>query len=99
MQVQPVAFTGSGQVGTAAHTATDQNSGAQIPVGATQEQIVGIAYNGFTKVVVHNGTDATGDVVAVCGGPGTYSWNYELDCEHGLFLECTGSGAGTVWLV
>lgn len=99
MQVQPVAFAASGQVGTAAHTATDQQSGASIDVGATQEQLVGIAYNGFTKVVVHNGEDATGDVVAVCGGAGTYSWSYEVNCEDGLYLECTGSGSGSVWLV
>lgn len=99
MQVQPVAFTDSGQVGTAAHTATDQQSGASFEVSAEQEQIVGLAYQGFTAVIVHNGSDADGDVVAVCGDPGTYSWNYELSCENGLFLECTGTGSGTVWLV
>lgn len=99
MQVQPVAFVGSGEVGTAAHTATDADSGAQIQVAAQQEMIVGLAYQGFTKVVVHNGIDASGDVVAVCGGPGTYSWSYEVECNRGLYLECTGTGSGTVWLV
>lgn len=99
MQVQPVAFTGSGGVGTPAHTATDADSQATIQVAAQQEQVVGIAYKGFTQVVVHNGKDATGDVVAVCGGPGTYSWNYELNCQLGLYLECTGAGSGSVWLV
>jgi hypothetical protein len=73
--------------------------GDNVNVGQQQEQIAGLAYNGFTKVVVHNGVDASGDVVAVCGGPGSYGWNYELNCQLGLYLECTGSGAGTVWLV
>lgn len=99
MQVQPISFAASGEVGTAAHVATDRNSGAAVPVGAMQEQIVGLAFQGFTKVVVHNGADASGDVVAVCTAPGTYSWSYELNCNNGLFLECTGTGSGTVWLV
>lgn len=99
MLVNPIPFSASGEVGTPAHNATDAQSGATIAVPADREQIVGLAYNGFTKVVVHNGVDATGDVVAVCGGPGTYSWNYEINCDHGLYLECTGTGSGTVWLV
>jgi hypothetical protein len=99
MQVQPVKFTASGVVGTAAHTATDAQSGATISVAEQPEMIVGIAYKGFTAVIVHNGVDATGDVVAVCGAAGTYSWNYELDCQLGIYLECTGSGSGSVWLV
>lgn len=99
MQVQPVKFTGSGQVGTAAHNATDAQSGVVIAIGAQQEQVVGLAYEGFTQVVIHNGVDATGDVVSVSGGPGVYGWNYELNCENGIYLECTGTGTGTVWLV
>lgn len=99
MQVQPVKFAASGVVGTAAHNATDAQSGVVIAVAEQPELVVGIAYNGFTKVVIHNGVDATGDVVAVCGGAGTYSWSYELDCQAGIYLECTGSGSGSVWLV
>lgn len=98
MQVQPVAFSGSGEVGTAAHTATD-SIGNHIAVSAQQEQFVGLAYSGFTAVIVHNGSDATGDVVAVCGAAGTYSFSYEINCNKGLYLECTGTGKGTVWLV
>lgn len=98
MQVQPVPFTASGEIGTPAHAA-GTTFGTNVAVGAQQEMIVGISYSGFTAVIVHNGADATGDVVAVCGGPGTYSWNYEINCQKGLYLECTGSGKGTAWLV
>lgn len=98
MQVQPVAFLASGQIGTSAHSAVD-SIGNTIAVKAQPQQVVGLAFNGFTKVVVHNGSDASGDVVAVCSDAGTYSWNYEVNCNKGLFLECTGTGGGTVWLV
>jgi hypothetical protein len=110
MKVQPVAFTASGIVGTAAFSGTTlsaQTDSAYAPFGSTSatvavpqqpEQVVGIAYKGFTQVIVHNGSDATGDVVAVCGGPGTYSWNYEVNCQKGIFLECTGTGSGSIWL-
>jgi hypothetical protein len=59
--------------------------------------VVGIAYTGFTQVVIHNGVDATGPVIANCGGPGTYSWNYEVLCDLGVFIQVTGVGAGTIW--
>lgn len=98
MQVQPVPFAGSGAVGTPAHDATD-NVGATVHVPVQVEQIVGLAFTGFTKVIAHNGSDASGDVVAVCVGEGSYGWNYELACPDGLYLECTGAGRGTVWLV
>lgn len=84
MQVQPVAFTASGIAASAS--------------AGTQEQIVGLSFSGFTSVTIHNGHDTTGDVVAFCNGQGVYSWNYELLCENGLYVECAGNGKGTVWL-
>lgn len=81
MQVEPLPFTGSGQIE------------AGNPV-----EVAGVAYTGFTQVVLHNGTDATGPIVAVCGGQGTYGWNYEILCDQGLYIEASGSGSGTVWI-
>lgn len=98
MRVQPVAFAGSGPVGTSAHDAVD-NFGATVRVPAEVELVVGLAFTGFTKVIAHNGSDVSGDIVAVCDGEGTYGWNYELACPDGLYLECIGAGRGTVWLV
>lgn len=113
MQVQPVPFTASGLVGSAAFTgqinnpathtpfqpAYMDNTGGQINVPVQQQRVAGIAFTGFTRVILHNGIDASGDVVAVCGGPGTYSWSYEVNFNKGLFVEVTGAGSGTVWLV
>lgn len=98
MQVQPFKFTTSGIVGMAAHTA-GTTFADHVAAPQQAQQVVGLAYTGFTGVVVHNGSDASGDVVAVCGGPGTYAWNYEVNCNRGLFLAVTGTGTGTVWLV
>lgn len=114
MQVQPVAFTGSGLIGAAAFTATITSPEpfnkpflpAYMGTGATDsvatpaqgQRPVGMAFQGFTKVVLHNGVDNTGDVVAVATGPGTFSWNYEINCQKGLYIEVTGTGSGTVWL-
>lgn len=78
--------------------AGDDGAG-HIAVPAMPQRFVGFAYTGFTKVVFYNGTDNTGDVVAVGGAAGLYSWNYELNCQKGLYVEVTGSGSGTVWLV
>lgn len=84
MLVQPVAFTASGIAASASP--------------GVQEQVVGISFQGFTSVVVYNGQDNTGDVVAYCNAPGVFAWNYEVFCERGLYLQCSGSGKGTVWL-
>ena len=84
MRVQPVAFTGSGVVAS------------QLP--GTEEQPVGVSFEGFTSVKLHNGSDATGDLVAYCTAPGIFAWNYELYCERGLYVEVAGTGNGTVWL-
>lgn len=73
--------------------------GGTVPVPAQAQRFVGFAYNGFTKVVAYNGVDNTGDVVFVGGGPGTYSMSYEVNCNKGLYVEVTGTGSGTVWLV
>lgn len=67
-------------------------------VDADAMSVVGICYTGFSAVIVHNGLDATGDVVLVGGGPGTYGLNYELLCDKGVFIEATGTGKGTVWI-
>ena len=129
MQVQPVAFVGSGIVGNAAmlagsepfvvvegpiESATPQGwpgmasydnlGGGQVAFGNVNvpqqpQRVVGIAYTGFTAVVLYNGSSSSGQVVAVCGGPSTYSWPFELNFQSGLYLLCTGSGAGSVWLV
>lgn len=113
MQVQPVKFNATGQVGTGAFTgqikspitgkpfqpAYMDNTNGSINVQAEAQRIAGVAYVGFTKVVAYNGTDNTGDVVFVGGGPGTYSWSYELNCNKGLYVEVTGTGSGTIWLV
>lgn len=112
MQVQPVAFTASGLVGTAAFNGTitspltdkpfqpaymDDTEGV-IAVPAMPQRLTGFAYDGFTKVVAYNGTDNTGDIVFVGGAAGTYALNYEVNCQKGLYIEVTGTGAGTVWL-
>lgn len=110
MQVQPVPFTASGLVGTAAHTGEidspltgkpftpfQYSGGNNVPAQA--QRIAGFAYAGFTKVVAYNGVDNTGDVVFVGGGPGTYSFSYEVNCHNGLYVEVTGTGSGTAWLV
>lgn len=110
MQVQPIKFVASGIVGTAGATDTVDSplsgeafapfdSTSTIVVAQEAQQVVGIAYSGFTAIVIHNGADTSGDVVAVCGGAGTYSWNYEVNCQKGIYLECTGTGKGTIWLV
>jgi hypothetical protein len=112
MQVQPVPFTASGLVGTAAFSgqidspltggafqpAYMDNTAGVIAVPAIPQRAVGFAYDGFTKVVLYNGTDNTGDIVAVGGAAGSYSWNYEVNFNKGLYVEVTGSGRGTVWL-
>jgi hypothetical protein len=112
MQVQPHAFTASGLIGTAAHSATIDspldskpfqpaymdNTAGVIQVPTTPQRFVGLAYDGFTKVVAYNGVDNTGDIVFVGGGPGTYGFNYEVNCQKGLYIEVTGTGSGTVWL-
>lgn len=84
MRVQPVGFTSSGIAAT------------QTP--GTAEQPVGLSFRGFTTVTLYNGQDNTGDVVAVCSGPGVYQWAHELYCENGLYVEVLGTGKGTVWL-
>jgi hypothetical protein len=111
MQVQPVKFTGNGQVGAAAFSGTVVSpltnsafqpvytDSATIAVPAMPQRIAGFAYTGFTKVVAYNGTDNTGDVVFVGGAAGTYSFSYEVQCSKGLYVEVTGTGSGTVWLV
>jgi hypothetical protein len=112
MQVQPVAFDASGLVGNAAfqgqiknpETGTDfqpaymDNTGGLIDVPAQAQRAVGFAFTGFTTVTLFNGTDNTGDVVAVGTAPGTYSWNYEVNFNKGLYVEVAGTGTGTVWL-
>lgn len=112
MQVQPVAFDASGLIGNAAFTgqidsplsgkpfqpAYMDNTEGAIAVPAQPQRAVGFAYAGFTKVVLYNGVDNTGDVVAVGGGEGTYSWNYEVNFNKGMYVEVTGTGSGTVWL-
>lgn len=113
MQVQPVAFTGSGLIGTAGYSATITSPEPynkpflptylggtdSIATPAEAQRVVGFAFQGFTKVVLHNGIDNTGDVVAVATGAGTLSWSYEVNCQKGLYVETTGTGSGTVWLV
>lgn len=113
MQVQPFKFTQSGLVGTAAYqgqisnpeTGTPfqpaymNNTAGLIDVPAQSQRVAGVAYVGFTKVIGYNGVDNTGDVVFVGGGPGTYSFSYEVNCNQGLYIEVTGVGSGTVWLV
>lgn len=110
MQVTPVKFTASGIVGTASFTASDNSpldnkpftpfeGSSSVTVAQQSEEVVGISFTGFTAVVLHNGSDTTGDVIANCTAPGIYSWNYEINANKGLYLECTGTGTGTVWLV
>lgn len=113
LQVQPFKFTASGEIGTAAFTgeidspitgkafqpAYMDNTAGEIAVPAMSQRVAGMSYVGFTKVVLYNGTDNTGDVIAVGGGPGVYSWSYEVNCNRGLYVEVTGTGSGTVWLV
>lgn len=112
MQVQPIAFTASGLVGTAAFQGTIKspitgtafqpaymdNTAGVINVPAMAMRVTGFAYNGFTKVVAYNGTDNTGAVVFVGGGAGTYPFSYEVNCNKGLYVEVTGTGSGTVWV-
>lgn len=62
------------------------------------QYVVGFAYTGFTAVVLYNGSDNTGDVLAVGGAAGTYSFSYELNANKGLYIGVTGTGKGTVWL-
>jgi hypothetical protein len=110
MQVQPVAFTGSGIVGAAGFTGTTTSpltgqpfdapltNNHSIVVPQQPQRVVGFAYTGFTQVVLYNGSDNTGDVLAVGGGAGTYSFSYEVNANRGLYVGVTGTGAGTVWL-
>lgn len=116
MQVQPVAFTGNGIVGTAGFTASNISpvtgqpftepltefnqfqGGINVVVPQQPLAVVGFAYTGFTAVVLYNGSDATGDVLAVGGGAGTYSLSYEVYANRGLYIAVTGTGKGTVWL-
>lgn len=69
-----------------------------ITVPAQPQRVVGFAFKGFTSVTLYNGVDNTGDVVAVASAPGTFSWNYEVNCQKGLYVEVAGAGSGTVWL-
>lgn len=111
MQVQPVKFTASGLIGAAGFTATIDSpepfnspfqpaymSSDQVVTPAQSQRIVGFAFKGFSAVTVYNGVDNTGDPVAVASSAGTYSWNYEVNCNKGLYIEVTGTGSGTVWL-
>lgn len=113
MQVQPFKFTASGLIGAAAFDAVitspepfnkpflPQYMGGtdSVHTPAQSQRFVGFAYQGFTKVIAYNGVDNTGDVVFVGAGPGTYSLSYEVNCNKGLYVETTGTGSGTVWLV
>ena len=108
MKVRAVPFTAGGQIGAVGFTAeapvvienNDQGAGwgKEIVVPAEPQQLVGLAYTGFTEVVLYNGTDDTGVVVSVTGAAGTYSFNYEVDCTNGLFAVVTGTGSGSIWL-
>ncbi|HET6914987.1 MAG TPA: hypothetical protein VFH56_02745 [Acidimicrobiales bacterium] len=69
-----------------------------ITAPAQAQRPVGFAFTGFTLVTLYNGTDNTGDVVAVASAAGVYAWNYEVNCQKGLYVEVTGTGKGTVWL-
>lgn len=81
-----------------AYTDATVSSAGVVTVPAQPQRPVGFGYAGFTKVVLYNGTDNTGDVVAVGGAAGTYSFSYEVNCQKGLYVEVTGTGSGTVWL-
>jgi hypothetical protein len=61
-------------------------------------QVAGMSASGFTKVILHNGVDATGDIIMVLVGDGTISPSYEVSAFKGLYVEVTGTGKGTVWV-
>lgn len=86
----PVAFTGDTILVT---------DGAATPT-ALPEVVRGIAFTGFTAVVIYNGSSTSGDVVANCTAAGTYSFGESgIYCDKGVYLDTTGTGKGTVWLV
>jgi hypothetical protein len=70
-----------------------------VTVAAQPQRLAGVAFKGFTAVTIYNGTDNTGDPVLVATAPGTVALSYEVNCQKGLYVEVTGSGSGTVWLV
>jgi hypothetical protein len=68
----------------------------EVEVG--NSDVVGLAFTGFSSVVVYDGTDTTGHVIIVGTAPGTYGLNYELLCSTGIYIQATGTGVGTVWV-
>ena len=58
--------------------------------------ISGVVVTGFTSVVVHNGTDNTGDPVLVAAGPGSVFAPAPIHCPKGVYVETAGAGSGSV---
>lgn len=77
---------------------TGADGAGNVTVPAQAQRFVGVAFQGFGRVTVYNGTSNSGDVVFVGVGEGTYAFSYEVNCNHGLFVEVQGTGSGTVWL-
>lgn len=64
----------------------------------TDDELVGFAFKGFTSVEIHDGTDATGTLVAFASGPGTFSWNESIRFSKGVWIVVAGTGSGSIWI-
>lgn len=63
--------------------------------------VVGMAYVGFTSVVVYDGVSASplASPVLVGGAAGTYNTGgAEVLCPDGVYIVVAGSGSGTLWV-
>lgn len=75
-------------------------TGSSVIAAADEADVVwGIAYTGFTSVVVYDGHDATGKIVAAgAAGPATIMLNFPVDCENGIYVATAGTGSGSVFV-
>lgn len=63
------------------------------------DELWGITYTGFDTVNVYDGSDNTGKLIFAGGAaPVTFSFEEGVAAEGGLFVDVTGTGAGTLFV-
>lgn len=71
----------------------DTGSGFQ-----TNQQVVGLSFSGFTSVDVYDAEDETGQLILHCPAPGVYTLEQPIRFTVGIYLDCAGTGKGSVFI-